>query len=168
MPAVDEISSSIDMQFIKGNTCAKNAGSNLQAIPRQQLPNDALHSNDDDEEDEDEAESVRKMLDESLSSNNNNNNANANRGGSTQDQDTHAGHNGNSDNNEIPMLNYSLISGLLSDILSNSSSNSHGTQSIQLSEHQFSVLKSLLETLQNLDLRVRRVENRFAEINRKQ
>lgn len=71
----------------------------------------------------------------------------------------------NSDNliMNVPTLNLSLISGLLSDILSNNSTNSQGISSIQLSENQFSVLKSLLETLQNLDLRVTRLENKFNE-----
>lgn len=61
----------------------------------------------------------------------------------------------------VPTLNLSLISGLLSDILSNNSTNSQGISSIQLSENQFSVLTSLLETLQNLDLRVTRLENKL-------
>ena len=168
LSAVDDISRNIDMQFMKGNSRAKNTGNNLQVVPHQELLNGALQSDDDDDDDaeEEEDESVRKMLNESLSNDNNNNSVNSS--GSTRDQDNHNGQNCNAENTEIPMLNYSLISGLLSDILSNSPSNSHGTQSIQLSEHQFSVLKSVLETLQNLDLRVRRVENRFAEMNRNQ
>lgn len=192
--SVDEISRNINMQFMKEHhSQPKNHLANLQALPSQEtlmvtannIGNSLLHNsgennvgdedeeqnedNDDDEEVDNDEESVRKILGESLSnngglsnSNNNNNNRNLHARNSSNIHDD------NAESNEIPMLNYSLISGLLSDILSNSSSSSQGTQSIQLSEHQFSVLKSLLETLQNLDLRVRRVENKFAEMNRNQ
>lgn len=67
----------------------------------------------------------------------------------------------------VPTLNLSLISGLLSDILCNSSTNSQGISSIQLSEYQFSVLKTLLETLQQLDTRVTKLENQFSRFSEK-
>ncbi|GAV26688.1 hypothetical protein PMKS-000143 [Pichia membranifaciens] len=111
LSAVDDISRNIDMQFMKGNLRAKNANSNLQVIPHQDLLNGALQSDDDDDDgdaEEEEDESVRKMLNESLSNANNNNSVNSS--GSMRDQDNHNGQNFNAENTEIPMLNYSLIS----------------------------------------------------------